>query len=259
MAKAIEVRNLGVSRNGKPILHDISFAIESGQIVSIIGPNGCGKSTLLQALTRMLPCDQGTIELDGAPIQTWSRKELARHAAVLTQFHQAPTDTTVRELVKLGRFPYHTFYSTWTKQDEYYVQRALTSTRLLDHAETPVRQLSGGEQQRCWLAVLLAQRSPILLLDEPTTYLDIQHQLYMMKLLRHCQEKLHLTIVIVLHDMNQALRYTDTTLVMKDGKLVTLGRPQDVITPTLVRDVFGVTSEIVHTTAGIPVLVTVDT
>lgn len=256
MAVAIDVTHLSVERQGKEILHDISLAIPKGQMVSIIGPNGCGKSTLLQALTRMLPIQTGTIRLDDADSAAWSRKELARHVAILTQFHQAPDDTTVYDLVKLGRFPYRQFYSKWTEQDEYYVQRALTSTRLTDYVETPVSQLSGGEQQRCWLAVLLAQRSPILLLDEPTTYLDICHQLYMMKLLRHCRDKLGLTIVIVLHDMNQALQYTDTVVVMKEGRLVTMGKPVDVITPDLVRDVFGVQAEIVHASDGRPVLVT---
>lgn len=134
----------------------------------------------------------------------------------------------------------------------------MESTQLIAYADTPIQQLSGGEQQRVWLAVLLAQRSPIVLLDEPTTYLDIRHQLYMMKLLRHCNEKLGLTIVIVLHDMNQALRYTDEVLVMKDGRLITQGKPQDVITPSLVAEVFGVQAELTQTTDGTPSLVTLD-
>ena len=258
MGKAIDVEHLCLTRNGTEILHDLTFSCDAGKIMSIIGPNGCGKSTLLQAMTRLLPIQSGTIRVDGADITGWSRKELARHVAILTQFHQAPDDMTVEELVRLGRFPYHSLYRKWSDEDAYCVRRALESTRLEDYVKCPVRNLSGGEQQRVWLAVLLAQRSPILLLDEPTTYLDIRHQLYMMKLLRHCQEKLHLTIVIVLHDMNQALRYTDEVVVMKEGRIVTTGKPSEVITPNLVAEVFGVQTELLHTSAGEPVLVTVE-
>ncbi len=258
MESAITVSYVSLSRQGKEILHDISFSITKGKVVSIIGPNGCGKSTLLKGITRMLPVDTGTITIHGRDLASFSRRELAQEMAVLTQFHATPSDVTVRELVRLGRFPYQRFYTKWTDKDTYYVQRAMESTQLIAYADTPIQQLSGGEQQRVWLAVLLAQRSPIVLLDEPTTYLDIRHQLYMMKLLRHCNEKLGLTIVIVLHDMNQALRYTDEVLVMKDGRLITQGKPQDVITPSLVAEVFGVQAELTQTTDGTPSLVTLD-
>lgn len=258
MDAAITAANVTLSRQGREILHDISFSLSKGTILSVIGPNGCGKSTLLKGLTRMLPLDHGHITIHGKDIEHLSRRQLAQEMAVLTQFHTAPPDVTVQELVRLGRFPYQRLYTKWTAQDSYYVKRAMESTQLIQYADVPIQQLSGGEQQRVWLAVLLAQRSPILLLDEPTTYLDIRHQLYMMKLLRHCQEKLGLTIVIVMHDMNQALRYTDEVLVMKDGRVVRQGIPRDVITPDLVAKVFGVRTELTMTTDGIPSLVTLD-
>lgn len=254
-AVALQAEQVCVVRDGKEILRDISFEINAGSVVSVIGPNGCGKSTLIQAMTRMLPLKSGRIAVQGTNIDAFSRKRLAQKIAVLTQFHQVPGNVSVRELVRLGRFPYQTFYGRLTEKDVYYIERAIDSARLRKLADTPVCRLSGGEQQRVWLAVLLAQRSPILLLDEPTAYLDIQHQLYMMKLLRHCNEKLGLTIVIVLHDINQALRYTDGVLVMKEGRLIASGVPERVITPELVRQVFGVQSELVHTADGTPALV----
>lgn len=253
---AIDAAHICVTRNGREILHDLSFTIETGSVVSVIGPNGCGKSTLLKAMARMLPLASGHIAVSGKPLSSLSRKELAREIAVLTQFHRAPEDMTVRDLVRLGRFPYETFYSTLTEKDMYYIRRAMESTHVMEYADVPVQHLSGGEQQRVWLAMLLAQRSPVLLLDEPGTYLDMRHQLYLMKLLRHCNEKLRLTIVIVLHDMNQALRYTDNVLVMQDGRIIASGAPMDVITPPLVRQVFGVETERICASDGTPALVT---
>ncbi len=145
-----------------------------------------------------------------------------------------------------------------TGQDRYYIERALASAKLADLADQPVRSLSGGEQQRAWLAVMLAQRSPVLLLDEPATYLDIRHQLYMMKLLRHCNDKLGLTIVIVLHDMNQALQYADEVIVMKEGRVVTQGTPEQVITKEQIRRVFGVQADVFETCRGKTAILPVD-
>lgn len=250
METAISVQHLFLSLGRRRILRDITFSIEKGSIVAIVGPNGCGKSTLLKAMCRMLRPDSGDIFLCGRELASFSRRELARRIAVLPQLHQAPDDMTVRELVSLGRFPYRTFYKVSSAKDDLYVAKAMHAVRLEDKADALVRQLSGGEQQRVWLAMLLAQRSPVLFLDEPTTYLDMRHQLHMMRLLRHVNEKLGLTIVVVLHDMNQALQYTRQAIVMKDGAVVCAGRTAEVLTPELMRRVFGVDAELVQTRNG---------
>lgn len=250
MEYAVSAEHLYLSLGGKEILRDITFSLARGSITAVVGPNGCGKSTLLKAMSRMLRPDKGTISVFGRDIASFSRRELARHIAVLPQLHQAPEDMTVRELASMGRFPYRTFYRPASSKDELYVDKALHAVRLENKADAVVQQLSGGEQQRVWLAMLLAQRSPILYLDEPTTYLDMRHQLHMMRLLNHINEKLGLTIVIVLHDINQALQYTQQAIVMNDGKIVCTGPGSDVLTPELMRRVFGVEAELVQTTDG---------
>lgn len=250
MEYAVSAEHLYLSLGGKEILRDITFSLARGSITAVVGPNGCGKSTLLKAMSRMLRPDKGTISVFGRDIASFSRRELARHIAVLPQLHQAPEDMTVRELASMGRFPYRTFYRPALPKDELYVEKALHAVRLEDKADAVVQQLSGGEQQRVWLAMLLAQRSSILYLDEPTTYLDMRHQLHMMRLLNHINEKLGLTIVVVLHDMNQALQYTQQAIVMKDGEIVCTGRTSDVLMPDLMCRVFGVQAELVQTSDG---------
>lgn len=250
MDYAVSAEHLFLSLGGRDILRDVTVSIEKGSITAVVGPNGCGKSTLLKAMSRMLRPDKGTITIFGRDIASFSRRELARHIAVLPQLHQAPDDMTVRELARMGRFSYRTFYRPASPKDELYVEKALHAVRLEDKADAVVQQLSGGEQQRVWLAMLLAQRSSILYLDEPTTYLDMRHQLHMMRLLNHINEKLGLTIVVVLHDMNQALQYTQQAIVMKDGEIVCTGRTSDVLTPDLMCRVFGVQAELVQTSDG---------
>ncbi|MCH4166827.1 MAG: ABC transporter ATP-binding protein [Megasphaera sp.] len=258
MAKAIEASHISIWRNEKEILHDVSLTVEEGAMVSVIGPNGCGKSTLLKGLCAMLPLREGTVSMGERNIRTFGRKELARHVAILTQVHEAPGDVTVRDLVWMGRFPYRNFYSGAAKEDSAYVDEAIRETGLVPYADHVVRNLSGGEQQRAWLAVMLAQRAPVLLLDEPTTYLDIHHQIHMMKLLRRIHQDLHRTIIIVVHDMNQAIQYTDQVVVMKQGRIVKTGAPDQIITAELLRQVFGVQAEQFHTQNGKPCLMPVD-
>lgn len=250
MEEAIRVEHLSVAIGKKEILHDIHMEIPKGGIISIIGPNGCGKSTLLKAMSRMLQPKEGHVYIYGKDIRSFGRKELARQIAVLPQIHQAPSDVTVEDLVQMGRFPYRTLYRSFSAEDARYVDKALYAVQMHTRKNELVQHLSGGEQQRVWLAVLLAQRSSILFLDEPTTYLDIQHQLRMMKLLGHINEKLGLTIVIVLHDMNQALQYTNYVIAMNEGRIVAAGQPQDVITPQLIQSVFHVHADIVTTQSG---------
>lgn len=250
METAIQVDHLSVAIGKKEILYDIHIDIPKGRMVSIIGPNGCGKSTLLKTMSRMIQPKAGNVYIHGNDIRSFGRKELARQIAVLPQLHQAPGDVTVEDLVQMGRFPYRSMYRSFSADDARYVDKALYAVQMHTRKDELMQHLSGGEQQRVWLAVLLAQRSPILFLDEPTTYLDIHHQLRMMKLLGHINEKLGLTIVIVLHDMNQALQYTQYVIAMNEGRIVAAGQPQDVITPQLLRSVFHVQADIVTTKNG---------
>lgn len=250
METAIQVDHLSVAIGKKEILRDIHIDIPKGRMVSIIGPNGCGKSTLLKTMSRMIQSKAGNVYIHGNDIRSFGRKELARQIAVLPQLHQAPGDVTVEDLVQMGRFPYRSMYRSFSADDARYVDKALYAVQMHTRKDELMQHLSGGEQQRVWLAVLLAQRSPILFLDEPTTYLDIHHQLRMMKLLGHINEKLGLTIVIVLHDMNQALQYTQYVIAMNEGRIVAAGQPQDVITPQLLRSVFHVQADIVTTKNG---------
>lgn len=250
METAIQVDHLSVAIGKKEILYDIHIDIPKGRMVSIIGPNGCGKSTLLKTMSRMIQPKAGNVYIHGNDIRSFGRKELARQIAVLPQLHQAPGDVTVEDLVQMGRFPYRSMYRSFSANDARYVDKALYAVQMHTRKDELMQHLSGGEQQRVWLAVLLAQRSPILFLDEPTTYLDIHHQLRMMKLLGHINEKLGLTIVIVLHDMNQALQYTQYVIAMNEGRIVAAGQPQDVITPQLLRSVFHVQADIVTTKNG---------
>ena len=245
METAIQVDHLSVVIGKKEILHDIHIAIPKGRMVSIIGPNGCGKSTLLKTMSRMIQPQEGHVYIQGKDIRSFGRKELARQIAVLPQIHQVPGDVTVEDLVQMGRFPYRSLYRSFSADDARYVDKALYAVQMHTRKDEWMQHLSGGEQQRVWLALLLAQRSSILFLDEPTTYLDIHHQLRMMKLLGHINEKLGLTIVIVLHDMNQALQYTQYVIAMHEGRIVAAGQPQDVITPQLIRSVFHVQADIV--------------
>lgn len=250
MEYAIEIARLSVTLGKKNILHDLTLSIPKGQITAIIGPNGCGKSTLLRAMCRILTPQEGTVTIHGRDMTSLGRKSLARHIAILPQLHHTPDDITVRELVQMGRFPYRSLYRTTSQEDKKYVDKALYAVRLDTRADELMQHLSGGEQQRAWLALLLAQRASILCLDEPTTYLDIHHQVRMMRLLRHINEKTKLTIVIVLHDMNQALRYADHVIAMNDGAVYAAGVPQEVITPPLVRRLFHVEADVVTTRDG---------
>lgn len=250
METAIQVDHLSVAIGKKEILYDIHIDIPKGRMVSIIGPNGCGKSTLLKTMSRMIQPKAGNVYIHGNDIRSFGRKELARQIAVLPQLHQVPGDVTIEDLVQMGRFPYRSMYRSFSADDARYVDKALYAVQMHTRKDELMQHLSGGEQQRVWLAVLLAQRSPILFLDEPTTYLDIHHQLRMMKLLGHINEKLGLTIVIVLHDMNQALQYTQYVIAMNEGRIVAAGQPQDVITPQLLRSVFHVQADIVTTKNG---------
>lgn len=216
----------------------LSVEIPDGSLTVIIGPNGCGKSTLLRALARVIRPNEGQILLDGKSVNEYGPKEVARQLGLLPQTSLAPDGIRVADLVARGRAPYQNLIQQWREADEMAVQQAMASTGITELSGRLVDELSGGQRQRVWVAMLLAQDTPIMLLDEPTTFLDIAHQYELMELLRDFNEQ-GKTIVTVLHDLNQAARYATNLVVMKDGRIVTTGSPNEVITHELIREVFG--------------------
>lgn len=257
MSNIIEIQNLVVSINEKEIVHGVSFAIPEGKITAIIGPNGCGKSTTLKAISRNLDY-KGSVTFKGRDVKAFSRKEFARALAILTQSPQAPNDLTVFDLVNMGRFPYHSFLGGRTKEDEEAVRWALEQTNMEVMKHRLLATLSGGERQRAWIAMALAQRPEVLFLDEPTTYLDICHQLEVMQLLAKLNKELGLTVVMVVHELNHAIQYADEVVVIKAGSLVTTGAPKEIIKPKLLADVFNVQADEFECSNGLKALVPVN-
>ncbi len=246
--------DLSLGYGARRIVENLSLSIEPGQTTVLLGPNGSGKSTLLRALAGLLAPREGRVLLDSVPLHRWPRRKLARRIAFLSQAQDVPAGLTAQELVRHGRFAHRTWLSGETDDDRDAVEWALATTGLDAMRDRPLLALSGGERQRVWIAMALAQRADIVLLDEPTTYLDLGHQLDVMQTLRHLNTTLGLTLVMSLHDINQAMRFADRTVVMKGGRLVADGAPVEVLTPGFVADVFHVHSERLHGASdGIPV------
>ncbi|MCR1781243.1 ABC transporter ATP-binding protein [Nocardioides carbamazepini] len=227
------------------ISEDLTLAVPDGSFTVIVGANGCGKSTLLRGLARLLKPRSGAVHLDGQAIQRYSSKEVARRLGLLPQAQVAPDGITVADLVARGRYPHQSLLRQWTRDDEEAVREALAATDIGDLAERLVDELSGGQRQRVWLAMALAQRTEILLLDEPTTYLDIAHQVEVLDLCERLRTERGYTLVAVLHDLNLACRYATHLVAMKDGGVVAEGSPADVITEELVEDVYGLACRVV--------------
>ncbi|MFF2237202.1 ABC transporter ATP-binding protein [Bacillus thuringiensis] len=237
----MEIKNVTFSYdNVTNRLKSVSSEIEIGKITTIIGPNGCGKSTLLSVMSRNHVPSSGEVILDGKAISEYKPKEFARKLAVVHQQNEAPADITVEKLISFGRMPYKNIFSPQTDEDREVIERALVCTNLQSKHDKPIYALSGGERQRVWIAMTLAQNTPMLFLDEPTTYLDIYYQLEILELVKELNEVYGLTIVMVLHDINQAIRYSDHIIVMKDGEIITKGNPNDVITEEMVKAIYGV-------------------
>lgn len=237
----MEIKNVTFSYdNVTNRLKSVSSEIEIGKITTIIGPNGCGKSTLLSVMSRNHAPSSGEVILDGKAISEYKPKEFARKLAVVHQQNEAPADITVEKLISFGRMPYKNIFSPQTDEDREAIERALVCTNLQSKRDKPIYALSGGERQRVWIAMTLAQNTPMLFLDEPTTYLDIYYQLEILELVKELNEVHGLTIVMVLHDINQAIRYSDHIIVMKDGEIITKGNPNDVITEEMVKAIYGV-------------------
>lgn len=220
------------------ISRNLNLQIPRESFTVIIGPNACGKSTLLKSLARVLTPAAGSILLEGKGLQHYRSKDLAQRLGLLPQTATAPDGIRVADLVSRGRYPYHSPLKQWRKADDDAVREAMSSTRITELAERTVDELSGGQRQRVWIALLLAQQTPYMLLDEPTTYLDIAHQYEILDLLGRLNRE-GKTVVAVLHDLNQAARYASHLIVMKDGAVVTSGPPADIITSALVEEVFG--------------------
>ncbi|MDD4320099.1 MAG: ABC transporter ATP-binding protein [Acidaminococcaceae bacterium] len=254
----IDVKNITVELSDKIILQAMTLNIIKGEVISIIGPNGCGKSTLLKTIARITPCKSGSVEFEGTNVQGFSHRQFAQRLAILTQDPEAPPDLTVYDLVKLGRFPYRSWYSGNSKEDEEQVAWALAQTGMGQMKERLLVTLSGGERQRAWIAMALAQRPQVLLLDEPTTYLDICHQLEVMQLLKKLNGELGLTVVMVLHDLNHTLQYSERIAVMKEGQIIKVGEPKDVITDKLLREVFRVKADMFVSSNGMSAVLPID-
>ncbi|GAB3618396.1 ABC transporter ATP-binding protein [Okibacterium endophyticum] len=236
---------LGVGYDGRVVCDDVTVGIPAGSYTAIIGPNACGKSTLLRAIARILPLSAGTVLLDGKDISGVPTKALARQLGLLPQSSTAPDGIRVADLVARGRYPHQRMFDRWSAEDEAAVMHALEATEATSLSGRLVDELSGGQRQRVWLSMVLAQQTPVLLLDEPTTFLDIAHQYGLLELFGRLRDDLSRTIVVVLHDLNQAARYADHLIVMKDGAIVDAGHPVDVITAEMVNDVYGLPCRVV--------------
>ncbi|MDH6430563.1 iron complex transport system ATP-binding protein [Paenibacillus sp. PastH-3] len=231
--------------------------IPRGQITSIIGPNGCGKSTVLKAVGRLLKTNNGTVYLNGADIRTLSTKEVAKQMAILPQTPTAPSGLTVGQLIAYGRFPHQRGFGKLSKEDKQVVAWALSVTQLTAFEHREVDTLSGGQRQRVWIAMALAQQTDLILLDEPTTYLDLAHQLEVLELLYELNRSQQVTIVMVLHDLNLAARFSDYMVAIREGQVVEHGSPERVMTVRTLREVFAIDAEIMlEPRTGRPVYVT---
>lgn len=239
LAAAVELRGIGVGYpRGPRIIEDLTTEIEDGSFVAIVGPNGCGKSTLLRAIAKLLPPVVGSVILRGRDVSERSARELARELGMLPQSNSAPEGMRVVDLIARGRFPHRAPFARWSPLDEGAVAAAMHATAVTDLASRDVDALSGGQRQRVWLAMALAQDTPVVLLDEPTTFLDIAHQIDMMELFRRVNREQNRTIVAVLHDLGHAARYADRIIAMREGRIVLDGAPADILTAESVEAVF---------------------
>ncbi|MEX0426659.1 ABC transporter ATP-binding protein [Nocardioides sp. DS6] len=242
-AKGLEV-GYGSERGARRVLHGLDVAIPDGVMTVIVGPNACGKSTLLRTLARMLPASAGTVVVDGRPTADYGPKELARVLGLLPQSPTAPDGMTVADLVAKGRYPHQSLLRQWSRRDEEAVAAAMQAADVAALAQRPVDELSGGQRQRVWLAMALAQETPLLLLDEPTTYLDIAHQLEVLELARRLAREGR-TVVAVLHELHLAFRYADHLVVMSEGRIVAEGEPSAIVTEQLMADVYDLPCRII--------------
>ncbi len=228
----------------KTVLDGLSLEVPKGKFVTVIGQNGCGKSTLLKTVSRAVTPQKGTVIFEDRPMKEYSPKKLAKKIAYLAQIHTAPPDIDVRTLVSYGRYPHLSFGKKMTAKDYEIIDNALTLTGLGELRDRAVSTLSGGERQRAWIAMTVAQEPEILVLDEPTTYLDIGYQIEVLELIRSLNTELEITVLTVLHDLNLAARYSDLIFAVRGGNVYTCGSPKEVITPQILSDVFNIDARI---------------
>jgi iron complex transport system ATP-binding protein len=236
----LKVNNLCLSYEGIETVKNVSFEIKKESITSMIGPNGCGKSTIFKALSKSKRLDSGDIWLQSKSISKIDSKALARRMSILPQSPIAPDDFTTRDLIGYGRYPHLNWTGKLHKKDYEIIDWAITETKLEKLQHRKIITLSGGERQRAWIAMALAQQPDILLLDEPTTFLDICHQFELLELIKRLNQQMGLTIVMVLHDINQAARYSDKIIVIKDGQKYKEGKPYEIVTKSVLEDVFNI-------------------
>jgi iron complex transport system ATP-binding protein len=255
-APVLEARGLSVGYDRQPVIRDLDLTIEHGTVTTFLGANGCGKSTLLKALGRVLKPQAGEVLLDGAPIRKEANRAVARKLAILPQSPVAPAGTSVLDLVMRGRNPHQSWARPWTTEDAAVAEEAIAATGLTEVAHRDVASLSGGQRQRAWIALVLAQRAETLLLDEPTTYLDLAHQLDVLRLVRRINREQGATVVMVLHDLTLAARYSDRLVVLHDGGVVADGTPVEVLTPAVLEHAFGLHARVIpDPVTGAPMVV----
>lgn len=240
MEDVLSGRGLTIGYDGRTVSEHLDVRIPPGSFTAIIGPNACGKSTLLRALSRLLKPAAGEVFLQGKDITSYPTREVARQLALLPQTSTAPDGITVADLVARGRFPHQSLLRQWSEADQQAVDAALAATGVQDLADRTVGELSGGQRQRVWLALVLAQDTPVLLLDEPTTFLDIAHQLEVLRLCRGLHRTGNYTLVTVLHELGMAFRFADHVIAMKDGRIVAQGSPAEIATPELMKEIYGI-------------------
>ncbi|MCF1592163.1 ABC transporter ATP-binding protein [Streptomyces muensis] len=245
----LAARGVTVGYGARTVIDDLDVAIPPGVITTIIGPNGCGKSTLLRTLSRLLKPTKGTVVLDGDDIVKLKTRDVAKKLGLLPQAPVAPDGLTVADLVTRGRHPHQSWLRQWSSDDAGVVERALAMTGVSDLADRPVDTLSGGQRQRVWISMTLAQGTDLLLLDEPTTYLDLAHAIDVLDLVNDLHES-GCTVVMVLHDLNLATRYSDNLIVMREGSILAQGHPRDVITAELLDDAFGLRAKVIDDPVG---------
>ncbi|MBN3347398.1 ABC transporter ATP-binding protein [Clostridium botulinum] len=257
--KSIETKNLDIAYEDTLIVKELNMQIPKGKITSIIGANGCGKSTILKAVGRILKPKKGVVHLSGQDISKLSTKEIAKKMAILPQNPTEPSGLTVSELVAYGRFPHQKGFGNLTEEDKRIVKWALAATKLSEFERREVDTLSGGQKQRVWIAMALAQQTDLILLDEPTTYLDLAHQLEVLKLLYELNRNQKCTIVMVLHDLNLAARFSDYIIAIKKGAIIKYGTPEEVMTLEVLRKTFNINADIViEPKSNRPVCITYD-
>ncbi|GAA0058648.1 putative ferrichrome ABC transporter (ATP-binding protein) [Streptococcus canis] len=241
----ISAEAIAIAYDKKSIIDGLSLHIPQGQITTIIGANGCGKSTLLKGLTRLLPVSKGAVYLDGQSIATLATKEVAKKIALLPQVQEATDGTTVYELISYGRFPHQSYLGKLSQADKETIHWAMEATKVTAYANQPVDALSGGQRQRVWIAMALAQDTNTIFLDEPTTYLDMNHQLEILELLKTLNQESGKTMVMVLHDLNLSARYSDHLIAMKKGQIKYSGTVRDIMTPAIIQDIFQIKAQLI--------------